>query len=225
MIIVGLTGGIATGKSTVTALLRGHRLKVLDCDEIAHSVIRQGRWGYRRVIRTFGTQILLADGAIDREKLGELVFKDNNARKQLNKATHLPVAVELARQLVKEWLNFSSIVVVDMPLLFETHAYRLMWPRITVTCSHEAEVERLMQRDKCTASQAERKVAAQMPLHLKEEMSQFIVDNSGNRSHCEHQVSELAHQLRSKYKLLGMATSPLMMLGLIWVSLKVVTII
>ncbi|KAL0018856.1 hypothetical protein WJX79_010063 [Trebouxia sp. C0005] len=111
MIVVGLTGGIATGKSTVTALLRQHGVTVLDSDEIAHAVVRQGRWGYERVVKTFGNSILLADGDINRDKLGDMVFKDRDARRRLNSATHLPVAVELARQLAVEWLSLTSVAV------------------------------------------------------------------------------------------------------------------
>lgn len=222
MIIVGLTGGIATGKSTVTALLRQNGITVLDCDEIAHAVVRQGRWGYKRVVKAFGSSILLQTGEIDRDKLGEMVFNERLARRKLNSATHVPVALELVRQLAVQWLSLTCVAVVDMPLLFETGSHKFMWPRVFVTCSHDAEVERLMKRDKRTNAQAEAKVMAQMHLHMKEAQSDIIIDNSGDQNHSKQQVLQLVNQLQGKYKLLGFATSPVMLVTVIWVLLRLV---
>lgn len=215
MLVVGLTGGIATGKSTVTALLREQGVTVLDCDEIAHAVVRQGRWGYKRVIKAFGRDILLPNGEIDRDKVGEMVFSDKAARRKLNAATHLPVAIELARRIVLQWLKLRPVTVVDMPLLFETGASKLMWPKVLVTCSQEIEVDRLIKRDKCTRSQAEAKICAQMSLDKKKALSQIIIDNSGDQNHCKQQVEQLVCQLQGKYNWLGHATSPVVLIGVV----------
>ncbi|DBB13327.1 TPA: hypothetical protein ACH3X3_005060 [Trebouxia sp. C0006] len=114
-----------------------------------------------------------------------------------------------------------TLQVVDMPLLFETGSHKVMWPRVFVTCSHETEVERLMKRDACSKPQAEAKVKAQMRLKLKKDRSQIVIDNSGDKHHCEQQVQQLVRQLQGKYKWLGVATSPVVFVGVVWLLLRV----
>ncbi|DBB13326.1 TPA: hypothetical protein ACH3X3_005060 [Trebouxia sp. C0006] len=121
-----------------------------------------------------------------------MVFKDRDARRRLNSATHLPVALELVRQLAVEWLSLTSVAV-----------------------------ERLMKRDACSKPQAEAKVKAQMRLKLKKDRSQIVIDNSGDKHHCEQQVQQLVRQLQGKYKWLGVATSPVVFVGVVWLLLRV----
>ncbi|KAL6753365.1 dephospho-CoA kinase domain-containing protein, partial [Haematococcus lacustris] len=118
MKIVGLTGGIASGKSTATQRLRHAGIIVIDCDVIARECTLKGRWGFRQVVTAFGHGILDASGGIDRDKLGSMVFKDSSLRRKLNHATHLPVCCNLALQLTWHWLCCRRLVVLDMPLLF-----------------------------------------------------------------------------------------------------------
>ncbi|EIE24152.1 dephospho-CoA kinase [Coccomyxa subellipsoidea C-169] len=196
MKIVGLTGGIATGKSTVTNLIRQHGIPVIDCDEIAHLVTKKGKWVYKRIVRMFGSGFLKSDGEIDRERLGELVFKDAVARRKLNRATHPAVTLELAKQLLSHLLQCHSLVMVDMPLLVETGAYLLTWPRVLVKCDPETQVRRLVERDGCSKDLAQSKVAAQMPLEQKQKWCQYIIDNSGTRQSTEAQVKDTVWGLR-----------------------------
>jgi dephospho-CoA kinase len=147
MKLVGLTGGICCGKSTVVRILRSldaggtadggpdapwgapGRLGIVDCDLIARDVVRPGAWGYRRVVRAFGPSILQEDGALDREKLGGLVFNDVSARKRLNAATHLPILVRMMTQILVLWVwKRCPVVVVDMPLLYEIGFQRFTSP-------------------------------------------------------------------------------------------------
>ncbi|KAK9831394.1 hypothetical protein WJX81_000561 [Elliptochloris bilobata] len=209
MRLVGLTGGIATGKSTVSTLLESCQISIVDCDKIAKSVVQKGRWGYRRVVQTFGTSILQADGEVDRDALGALAFNNREARRALNHATHPAVLLEIIRQLLLHWLACKWLVVVDMPLLFETGAYRLLWPRVLVTCSSKVQLERLMRRDKCFQQLAEAKVAAQMPLERKAALADQIVENSGDRAALESQVRALASRLKRSACLQGPLTSPI----------------
>lgn len=149
MKLVGLTGGICCGKSTVVRILRSWdaggapdggglspgRLGIVDCDLIARDVVRPGAWGYRRVVRAFGASILQEDGALDRERLGGLVFNDSAARKRLNEATHLPILVRMVTQILVLWVwKRCPVVVVDMPLLYEIGFQRFTRP-YTVRCS------------------------------------------------------------------------------------------
>eukprot|EP00882_Tetradesmus_deserticola_P010993 GHRQ01011627.1.p1 GENE.GHRQ01011627.1~~GHRQ01011627.1.p1 ORF type:complete len:167 (+),score=46.77 GHRQ01011627.1:326-826(+) len=139
MLVVGLTGGIATGKSTVTRQLISLGVPVIDCDRIAHDTACKGSWGYRRIVAALGRDILDGRGEVDRARLGQLVFADAAARRRLNMATHAPVAWQLLRQLVGHWLRFRRLVVVDMPLLFETGTHKLTSSNVVVACSPELQ--------------------------------------------------------------------------------------
>ena len=195
MKLVGLTGGICCGKSTVVDILRSidasHclrdrsdrpvRLGIVDCDRIARDVVQPGAWGYRRVVRAFGPSILQTDGTLDREKLGSLVFSDAAARKRLNAATHLPILVCMLTQIVRMWLwERSQIVVVDMPLLYEIGFERFTSPyTVVVACRPETQVARLERRDRLSREQAQARVDAQMKIEKKVEMADYVLDNDG----------------------------------------------
>lgn len=196
MRIVGLTGGIATGKSTVANILRRSGVPIIDCDEIAHLVSKKGRWGYKRILRAFGSGFLKEDGELDRERLGELVFNDAKSRQKLNKVTHPAVTLEIAKQLLRHLLRGHGLVAIDMPLLFETGAYLLTWPRILVKCDPETQVKRLVERDGCSLELAQSKVAAQMPLEVKQKKSQYIINNSNTRQETEEQVVNTCSRLK-----------------------------
>lgn len=206
--MVGLTGGIASGKSTVTAALRNAGVEVIDADEVTHHVQRKGAWAYRRVVRQFGSRVLDGSGNIDRQKLGDIVFSDAAARRRLNQATHAPIAVEIGRRLLWAWLRGSGTVVLDMPLLYESGAYRVTRPVVVVSVPRETQVVRLMQRDSCSREGAEARVAAQMPLADKAARADIVVNNGGSREDTQEQAAQLAHTLRSSGKLTAMATSP-----------------
>lgn len=171
MKLIGLTGGIACGKSTVAELFREQHITVIDCDLIAHDVVRRGRWGWRRVKAAFGPTVLLPNGEINRcahraaarspqalilsaeagtnhattavvcrAKLSEIIFNDAAARRQLNRAVHLPILIDLLGQLAGNWLRFRWAVVIDMPLLFETGFYRWTGPNVVVACNENVQV-------------------------------------------------------------------------------------
>eukprot|EP00887_Chlorella_sp_A99_P005667 scaffold1.g5667.t1 len=195
MKLIGLTGGIACGKSSVSRILRHEGLTVLDADDIAKQVVDKGRWGYRRVVRAFGNSVLLPDGQIDREALGEMVFANPTARRRLDAATHPAVGLALARALLLGWLLCRPAVVVDMPLLFESGFYLLCRPRVLVACTPATQLARLAARDGLSGEAAAARVAAQMPLERKRQLADIVVENDGSLAELEAAARGLAARL------------------------------
>ena len=130
----------------------------------------------------------VVSGEIDRDALGAAVFSDPAARKRLNAATHLPLACELIVRLLAAWMMFEPLVVVDMPLLFETGASRLTRPRVLVACDKHTQLQRLMARNGLSAEQASARVSAQMPLAAKRSRADVVIDNNGSLDITRQQV-------------------------------------
>ncbi|KAK2077197.1 hypothetical protein QBZ16_004831 [Prototheca wickerhamii] len=181
MKLVGLTGGIATGKSTFAAELRQAGITVIDADEVAKLVTKKGEWGYRRVVAAFGPRVLGQDGELDRQRLGGLVFNDPAARSKLNHATHLPILLRLIKLLVTDFFKFKTEVVLDMPLLFETGFYRITRPRILVAATPGLQEARLMSRDQLPLEDARARIGSQMSVDAKRRMADIVVENEGSR--------------------------------------------
>ncbi|EFJ53023.1 hypothetical protein VOLCADRAFT_55149 [Volvox carteri f. nagariensis] len=188
MRVVGLSGGIATGKSTVSRELVSNGVTVIDCPSLSGVIIIQGSWGWRRVVAAFGTEVLGPDGELDRERLGCMVFNDPAARRRLNAATHLPVALALARRLLLCWLTCKLLVVVDMPLLFETKMYRLTRPNVLVACNDQQQMERLLLRDGGSTQRAQARIVAQLPMDEKRRLADIIVENDGTLEDLKEEV-------------------------------------
>jgi len=179
MRIVGLTGGIACGKSTVSRELTALGFPVVDADALARATTEKNRWGYRRLVRAFGKGAVLdpATGEIDRERLARLAFSDRAVRRTLDRATHPPVALALALAVLRSWLLLRPVLVVDMPLLFETGADRLASATLVVSAPEDLQVRRLAQRDGMDEEQARRRVGAQMPTAEKEARATAVLPN------------------------------------------------
>ncbi|KAF5826803.1 dephospho-CoA kinase [Dunaliella salina] len=197
MLLVGLTGGIASGKSTVSKALREEGQAVVDCDAIAHAVTARGRWGFKRIVRAFGADCLTPEGEIDREKLGRLIFNSPVERRKLNAATHLPVGMELLRLVLWHWTKCTRVLYIDMPLLFETGAYKWMARNVVVLVDQDMQVSRLQARDQITTEAALSKVKAQMPVESKAARADHVIDNRGSVEQTKSQVSSLVQKLRS----------------------------
>jgi len=182
--IVGLTGGIASGKSTVSRrLAEHHAIPIIDADAIAREVVAPGRPALWLIARAFGRDVLTADGALDRPRLGAMVFGDAAARARLNRITHPFIIATMAWRLgVALLVRRAPLVVLDTPLLFETrNLLPLCTATVVVTCSREQQMERLMTRADGTLTevQAEQRIASQMPLEQKAQMADFVIDNGG----------------------------------------------
>ncbi|GAA6081729.1 dephospho-CoA kinase domain-containing protein isoform X1 [Tachysurus ichikawai] len=192
MFLVGLTGGIASGKSTVSSQLRGLGCPVVDADVVARKVVEPQTRAYRLLVQYFGQDVLLENGEIDRQKLGQIIFTDPEKRRMLNSITH----PEIHRAMLKEILNYFirgyRYVILDVPLLFETRRLtHLMKHTVVVYCDPATQLARLMQRDSLSREEAEQRIAAQMPLSEKRGLARHVIENSGSREDTHRQVLRL----------------------------------
>ncbi|HEY9282726.1 MAG TPA: dephospho-CoA kinase [Pyrinomonadaceae bacterium] len=194
---VGLTGSIAVGKSFVSAALAGLGCHVLDADATAREVVAPGGEGLRRVAEAFGPEIIAADGALDRARLGRVVFADEEKRRLLNSLLHpLIIAAQDEWLMEREREDPSGVAVIDAALMIETGSYKRFDKLIVVHCRDDVQLERLMRRDGLSYEDAERRVAAQMPQAEKMRHADFLIDTSGTREETRAQVEEVYGRLR-----------------------------
>jgi dephospho-CoA kinase len=193
---MGLTGGIASGKSAVAGMLRELGFHVIDADELAHVVMEPGRAAYDETVREFGKGVLTADGRIDRKKLGAVVFADPAKLKRLNAITHPRVEAEMARQF-SEWEKdgVRDAAFVEAALLVEAGYQKNLDGLVVAWCRPEQQVERLMARG-LSEAEARRRIAAQMPTEEKLKYATETIDCSVPKDATRRQVAELAEKLR-----------------------------
>ncbi|WP_284641100.1 dephospho-CoA kinase [Paenibacillus silviterrae] len=186
---IGLTGGIACGKSTVASLLVQRGAFLVDADRIAREVVEPGSPVLSRVVERFGPDILLEDGSLHRKKLGEIIFENPAAREDLNGILHPPIRAMMREQMASlEAQHPDKLVVVDIPLLFESKLQHMVSEVMVVYVPREVQQERLMARDGITREQAEKRIAAQMPIEEKKQLADIVIDNSGTLIETEKQV-------------------------------------
>ncbi len=192
----GLTGGIASGKSTAAGFLAGRGAHVIDADEVAHDVLRQPGAPSAAVVQRFGPEILDEAGAIDRRKLGEIVFADPAKLHQLNALTH-PAIIDRVNLAVADFLHQkpSAVIVVDAALIFEARIDAMFRKIIVTWCTPEQQMERLIAKSGLSPAQAQKRIAAQMHADEKRRRSDFVVDCSGTIDETLAQVSALYPQI------------------------------
>ncbi len=177
-LIIGLTGGIATGKSTVAKMFVNHGIPVVDTDRISFELLRKGSNTYHEVLAIFGKEILLTNGDINRKKLGRAIFNDNVKRKKLNNIIHPRVRAITSSEVKKYEELGATIIVIDVPLLFETNFVMLVDKTIVVYTTPELQVERLVGRDAIKKEYAMLKIESQMPIEEKVKLADYVVNNS-----------------------------------------------
>lgn len=189
--IVGLTGGIACGKSTVSRMLAECGAAVVDADRIAREVVRPGMPALDEIREAFGSEVLTPEGELDRKRLGSIVFADPEARRRLEGITHPRIRAEMQRQMA-EWNGNDpdKLVVADIPLLFESglDKHYDFEEIIVVYIPRELQIERLTERDGISRADAERRLAAQWPIEEKRSRADVVIDNSGTLAETERQV-------------------------------------
>ncbi|HEV7474740.1 MAG TPA: dephospho-CoA kinase [Pyrinomonadaceae bacterium] len=197
MLRVGLTGSIGVGKSFVSGVLAELGCRVLDADETAREVVAIGSKGLQAVVATFGKEILTSDGALDRAKLGELVFADAGKRATLNSILH-PYIIASQDQRLREWeaLDPKGIAVVDAALMIESGGYTRFDRLIVVHCREEVQLERVMTRNHLSREEAERRIAAQMPQHEKKQFADYLIDTSDGFTGARERAAEVYEKLR-----------------------------
>lgn len=180
MKIVGLTGGIATGKSTVAGLLGENGLPVVDADAVAHELLLPGGANFEPVVREFGREILASDGTIDRKALGRIVFADQERLRRLEELTHPAIREKLREELAGLAANGRDCAVLDHPLLFEISMEVLADEVWVVACNPETQRQRLIKRDGLSPEAVEQRLAAQWPLEEKVRRADVVVFNDGS---------------------------------------------
>jgi dephospho-CoA kinase len=193
--LVGLTGGVGSGKSTVAAILRELGAEVVDADEASHAVYEPGTPGFAAVVRDFG-EGYVRKGRIDRDTLGELVFKDSDARRRLNSIVHPLVRDWMAQRTAEALERGADVVVQDVPLLFENKLEELFSTVVLVWVPEEVQVERLVGGRGFTPERAREVIAAQMPIDAKRSRATHVIDNSGTKESTRLQVERLWRALR-----------------------------
>lgn len=201
MVVIGLTGGIACGKSTVSAALASWGVPIVDADQVARDVVDPGSEGLAAVRAAFGDAVISPQGALDRKALGDIVFRDPARRAELNAILHPRIAAESARRLGALAEAGHGFAIYDAALLVENGAHRGMEALIVVTARPEVQRARLIARNGGDAADADARIAAQLPLAEKVAAATWVVDNSGT-------MEELAARVRALYTELVLRYGP-----------------
>jgi dephospho-CoA kinase len=188
MRLIGLTGGIGSGKSTVARMLVERGATLVDADVLAREVVEPGMPALAEIAAEFGPRVIHPDGHLDRTALGEMVFADAARRERLNQITHPRVGVLMQERIAAAVQSGAPLVVVDIPLLFETARQGLFEGVMLVWAPPDAQLARLVERDGWPEDEARRRVAAQMPMDEKRTLATWVIDNSGPLADTEHQV-------------------------------------
>lgn len=193
---IGLTGGIACGKSTVANMLVSRGAILIDTDRIAREVVEPGEPALLEVARHFGQAVLREDGTLDRQRLGAIVFADADKRRELEAVLHPRIRERMLERMAQAERDFpGKLTVVDVPLLYESRMEPLFQEVMVVYVPREVQLQRLMARDGLTENEAEQRLSAQWPIEEKKRKADVVIDNSGGLERTEEQIS---HYWRTK---------------------------
>lgn len=199
MLVAGLTGNIASGKSTVADILRRAGAFIIDADQIAHAVVAPGQPACREIRRLFGPDVFYPDGTLNREALGDLVFNDSAMRRKLEAATHPRVGAEIDRQIAEIARSHpAAVTILDIPLLFETGRTGGLAEIIVVYTPEPIQLQRLMQRNGLTPEAARARMASQMPMAEKVARATIVIDNSGSLADVEKETLTVYRRLAAR---------------------------
>lgn len=192
--MVGLTGGIASGKSTVSQMFKEKGFVIIDADIASRKVVEPDQPAYREIVQVFGESILLPNQTLDRSKLGSIIFSDEAKRQKLNSIVHPAV-----RKQMESWKNEAlavgkQTIIYDIPLLFESKLTNLVEKTIVVFVEEQVQLERLMERNHLSKSEALARIASQMPLREKIKLADAVIDNNGELEETRSQIEELIKQ-------------------------------
>lgn len=198
IVLFGLTGGIASGKSTVAARFREQGLPVIDADALAREVVAPGTDGLAEVVRAFGPEVLLADGSLDRARVAAIVFADPDRRRQLNAIVHPRIAALTAERAAALSVRGEPLACYEAALLVENRLADAFRPLVVVAVPEEVQLARVMARDGISAEQARSRLAAQLPLADKIAVADYVIDNAGDRAATERQADEVLASIRAR---------------------------
>jgi dephospho-CoA kinase len=186
--VIGLTGGIGSGKSTVSRMLAKLGAEIIDADELARAAVAPGTSALAQIIDRFGPEVLDENGALDRRLMARIVFNDERARNDLNRIVHPAVAERAVQEINARRERGVKTVVYDVPLLFETGLEGMFDSVIVVNVTPELQKSRLLGRDQLTDQEIDSRIAAQLPLSEKVKRATYVIDNSGLLTDTERQV-------------------------------------
>ena len=201
MIIAGLTGGIASGKSTVSRFFSEAGALIIDADKISREVVSQGTTGYDEILSFFGRTILLPDGEIDRKRLGEIIFNDPEKKAHLDAIVH-PRVFERSTEMIAQIAVHTpdAVVILDIPLLLEAGMGSDLAEVIVVYVPEITQLERLMKRDGIDKQSAMARIRSQIPIEEKRKRATVVIDNSHTLSDCRRQALEVFNRLKQRSK-------------------------
>lgn len=183
---VALTGNIGAGKSAVGEYLRTKGIKVIDTDILAREIVEPGKKAWFEIVRSFGYEVFAENDVIDRKRLGDIVFNDKDKKCELEKITHLAIWEQLSEKMSQE-----SLVVAEIPLLFEAGWQDRFEKVILVKADDALRLQRIMERDKLSEEDAKKRLNSQMPQEIKEKMSDYVINNSGEWLDTIRQIEEI----------------------------------
>jgi len=200
-LIVGLTGGIVGGKSTVASMFRDLGAKIIDADKLGHSIILPYKPAWKKIVKLYGKDILRNDLTIDREKLGKTVFTNQILLKKLNEITH-PEIIKIIKKEINSAKNKShnqeKILMVDAALIYETKIDKFMDKIIVVYIDKDEQIKRLIKRNNLSKDEASQRIKSQMPMEIKVEMADYVIDNNDTLDKTKKQVETIWGKLVSR---------------------------
>ncbi|WP_018249082.1 dephospho-CoA kinase [Orenia marismortui] len=192
---IGLTGGISSGKSTVSNYLKEFGATVIDADQVAHKLMEAEKELWQRIVEEFGEEILLDNKEINRQKLGKIIFNDHQAKELLDEISH-PIIITKIKEEMDRLANISDIIIVDVPLLIEADMLDLFDQICLVYVDREVQIKRLMKRDEIDKESAIAKIQSQIPLKEKRRYANIIINNNGSKDELKIKVKKLWEDLK-----------------------------
>jgi dephospho-CoA kinase len=199
MLIVGLTGGIASGKSTIADMFKMEGAYIIDIDKISRDVVKPGKPAWQDVVHVFGKEVLNEDQTLNRKKVGDIVFSDPEKRKKLEEIIHPKITAEKLMKINEiERKDKQAIVIVDIPLLIETGKQDTVDKVVLVYTSPQGQIERLVKRDGLSLEEAHKRLASQMPIENKKKYAHYIINNEKPLEEIQKKVKETFRELKKE---------------------------
>lgn len=196
--VIGITGSIATGKSTVSNMIKELGFTVVDADIAARVVVEPGQEAYKKIVETFGEEILQPTGEIDRKKLGNIVFNNEEKRLQLNSIVHPAVRKWMNDQKEEAFQRGEQVVFLDIPLLYESKLTHMTDKVIVVYVDEKTQLERLMKRNELSEEEAKARINSQMSIEEKRKLADAVIDNRGSLEETKQQLISILTEWKIK---------------------------
>lgn len=193
-LVIGLTGGIASGKSTVSQMIKEKGIRVVDADIIAKEAVSKGSPALHQIVQTFGEEVLLPNGELNRQQLGAIIFSDEEKRKKLNAIVHPEVRKEMLKQRDEGVSNQETFVVLDIPLLFESKLEGLVDRIIVVYTTPDLQLSRLMNRNDLSEEEALKRIHSQQPLEEKCQKADRVIENTKDLAFIRKQLENILNE-------------------------------